>query len=191
MRIASRTAWLVAAVFVGGCVDGNRSPVAPETINVPVQIQSTVAGDTHSAASHEGVPENSRTHLSGDEEVPPRDTNAQGQAIFQLSKDGTELSYKLNIANIENVTQAHIHLAAAGVNGGIVVWLYPSAPPAHLIPGGSQGTLAEGVIKQASLVGSLAGRPLGVLLDAMRAGNTYVNVHTSQFPGGEIRGQID
>lgn len=68
---------------------------------------------------------NFRTHLSGDEEVQPVATRAQGQAIFQLSKDDSELSYKLIVANIENVLMAHIHLAPAGQNGGVVVWLYP------------------------------------------------------------------
>jgi hypothetical protein len=60
-----------------------------------------------------------------------------------------------------------------------------------LSPGRSQGTLGEGTITAASLVGGLLGQPLSALVDAMRAGNTYVNVHTLAFPPGEIRGQID
>jgi hypothetical protein len=129
-------------------------------------------------------------HLSGGEEVPPVDTKATGQAMFQLSPDGTELSFRLNVANIENVTQAHIHLAPAGENGGVVAWLYPDAPPQQLIPGRTQGTLAKGTITAGDLVGSFAGQGLDALVEAMEAGDTYVNVHTSQFPGGEIRGQI-
>jgi hypothetical protein len=129
-------------------------------------------------------------HLTGDEEVPPRDTRAQGNAIFKLSKDGTELEYKLIVANIENVTQAHIHLAPAGQNGWIVVWLYPEGPPAQLIPGRSSGPLGTGVITADDLVGPLAGGSLEDLTEALRAGNGYVNVHTSQFPPGEIRGQV-
>jgi hypothetical protein len=129
-------------------------------------------------------------HLSGGEEVPPVETLAQGQAIFQLSKDGTELHYKLIVANIENVAQAHIHLAPAGVNGPVVAWLYPEGPPAVLIEGRFSGVLAEGTITADSLVGPLAGESLDTLLDHMRDGNTYVNVHTSQNPPGEVRGQI-
>jgi hypothetical protein len=128
--------------------------------------------------------------LSGREEVPPVATRATGVATFKLSADGSELSYRLIAANIENVTQAHIHLGAAGVNGPVVVWLYPDGPPPQLIPGRFQGILAEGTITEENLVGMLAGQPLTALVDAMRAGNTYVNVHTSQFPPGEIRGQI-
>jgi hypothetical protein len=85
---------------------------------------------------------------------------------------------------------AHIHLAPAGANGSVVAWLYPSSPPAQLIPGRSNGILAEGVITAANLIGPLAGGSMEDLLEAMQAGNTYVNVHTVQFPGGEIRGQI-
>jgi hypothetical protein len=133
---------------------------------------------------------NYRAHLSGAEEVPVAESLAQGQAIFKLSKDGTELEYKLIVANIENVTMAHIHLAPAGVNGAVVAWLYPEGPPPQLIPGRTQGVLAEGTITAADLVGPLAGQPLSTLLDALESGNAYVNVHTSQYPGGEIRGQI-
>jgi hypothetical protein len=135
-------------------------------------------------------PRNFRAHLNGAQEVPPADTRAQGQAIFRLSKDGESLHYKLIVANIENVTMAHIHLAPAGVNGPVVAWLYPAGPPPQLIEGRFNGVLAEGVITAADLVGPLAGADLGDLVDEIVAGNTYVNVHTSQFPGGEVRGQI-
>ncbi len=133
---------------------------------------------------------NFNAHLSGGEEVPPVETLATGQAIFQLSKSGDELSYKLIVANIQDVTQSHIHLAPAGANGGVVAWLYPSEPPAVLIPGKFNGVLAEGTITAADLTGSLAGMDLSDLIAEIEAGNAYVNVHTSAYPGGEIRGQI-
>lgn len=132
---------------------------------------------------------NFRTHLSGEEAGV--ETLGQGQAIFQVSKDGDSIYYKLIVSNIENVTMAHIHLAPPGQDGPPVVWLYPSAPPPQLIPGRFQGVLAEGVITQANLVGPLAGQPFSALIEAIENGNTYVNVHTSQYPAGEIRGQID
>jgi heme A synthase len=127
---------------------------------------------------------------SGAEEVPPNDSLARGQTVFRLGADGDELHYRLIVANLDNVTMAHIHLAPAGVNGPVVAWLYPSAPPPQLIPGRTSGVLATGTITADDLVGPLAGQPLAALIDAMEAGNTYVNVHTSQFPPGEIRGQI-
>ncbi len=146
---------------------------------VPVVATPVAAADTNFVA-----------HLTGDEEVPPVASLAQGQAIFQLSKDGTEIEYRIIGANIENVLMAHIHLAPPGVNGPIVAWLYPSAPPAVLIPGKFNGVLAEGTITAASLVGPLAGHPLSDLVAAIEAGNTYANIHTVQHPGGKIRGQI-
>jgi len=134
---------------------------------------------------------NFRAHLSGDEEVADVETLAQGQFVLQLSKDGSELVFLLIVANIEDVLQAHIHLAPEGVNGPIVAWLYPSGPPPMLIPGRSDGILATGVILEEDLVGPLAGMSLDDLVAAMRAGLTYVNVHTLGFGGGEIRGQIE
>jgi hypothetical protein len=133
---------------------------------------------------------NYSVHATGSLEVPVNDSRAQGQAIFQVAKDGESIAYKLIVANIHNVTQAHIHQGPAGVNGPIVVWLYPAGPPAQLIPGRSQGILAQGTITAASLVGPLAGRPLEDLLADLNSGNAYVNVHTSQFPPGEIRGNF-
>jgi hypothetical protein len=128
--------------------------------------------------------------LSGAEEVPANDSLARGMAIFQLSEDGTSLSYSLAVANLHNLSQAHIHLAPAGANGGVVVWLYPAAPPAQLIPDRTSGILMTGTITDANLVGALAGQSVADLVAHIENGNAYVNVHTTRFPGGEIRGQI-
>lgn len=136
------------------------------------------------------TPRVSVAHLSGGEEVPPVDTRATGQAVFKLSGDGMSLDYRLIVANIENLSMAHIHLGAAGVNGPVVVWLYPSGLPPQPIEGRFSGVLATGTITADDLVGPLAGASLDDLLAEMRDGNTYVNVHTAQLPGGEVRGQI-
>jgi len=137
-------------------------------------------------------------HLSASGEVPSNESLAQGQAIFHLSADGTQLDYKLIAANTDNVVFAHIHLAPAGVNGPVVA--FPFGPAAA---GGGRfsGLLAEGTITEDDLIGPLAGQELTDLVDAMLAGNTYVNVHTNDgvapvgtgpgdLPAGEIRGQI-
>jgi hypothetical protein len=136
--------------------------------------------------------------LSGDEEVPPRDTRARGVAIFQLNDAGTELAYRLIVANIENVVASHIHIGVAGTNGPVVAFLYGNVPPGG---GRIQGVIAEGTITAVGLVGPLAGHSLADLITAIEAGNAYVNVHTNDgvdpsntgpgdFPGGEIRGQF-
>jgi hypothetical protein len=157
---------------------------------VLLALATALAAVAVPAVGAPAAPPVSVAHLSGGEEVAPVDTRATGQAVFRLSRDGESLAYRLIVANIENVTMAHIHLAPAGVNGPVVVWLYPDGPPPQLIEGRSSGVLATGTITADDLVGPLAGASLDDLLDAMRAGNTYVNVHTSQYPAGEVRGQI-
>jgi hypothetical protein len=145
---------------------------------------------------------NFRAHLNA--EGAGVESLAQGQAIFQFSMDGDELTYKLIVANIENLWMAHIHLAnEPGGNGPPVLWLYPDAPPppSASITGRSDGVQAEGNVTAADLVGPLAGKSLADLRAAMENGLTYVNVHTNDFvdlpnsgpgdfPGGEIRGNI-
>lgn len=179
--------------------------------SMPAAPGSIVGGTGSTAEKPSGVVRNWTVHLTGANEVPVRDTPAQGQAIFQLSADGTELSWRLISSNIDNVTQAHIHMNTAGsdpltTNGPIVFWLAGTGtPPSGQFPpgGGAQdGVLATGVGTSANLVGALAGQPLSALIAAMDAGRAYVNVHTradgvapdntgpGDFPGGEIRGQF-
>lgn len=158
---------------------------------------------TPSAASSTGVaspdrPTNFIAHLTGDNEIPANASLGQGQVLFQLNPAGTELSYRLISSNIENVVASHIHLGPVDDNGPVVQFLFGSVPPG----GGAQnGVLATGTIDGSALAGPLAGMGLGALIDAMVAGDTYVNVHTNDgvdptntgpgdIPGGEIRGQV-
>ena len=64
-----------------------------------------------------------RAILNGGNEVPPVRTNATGDAVFQLSADGTRLRFRLVIRNIAQVTQAHIHLGRRGQNGPVVAFI--------------------------------------------------------------------
>lgn len=148
--------------------------------------------------------QNFDTHLSGRTENPPRDTQAQGQALFHLSDDGQSMEYKLIVANIDNAFMAHIHIAPEGVNGPIAVWLYPSTTPnvtAPLGQGRLDGVIAEGVFTAANFTGPLSGHPMSDLVSQIEDGTAYVNVHTNDgvdgtntgpgdFPGGEIRAQL-
>jgi hypothetical protein len=134
------------------------------------------------------------TPLKGREEVPPVDTQATGLAKFQLSKDGTELDYKLIASNIEGVTQAHIHCGAPGVNGPVVIFLFGFDP----VGVDSNGILAQGTLTAAGLIPlpDTPECPGGIadfedLIDRIASGGAYANVHTLVNPGGEIRGHID
>jgi hypothetical protein len=136
------------------------------------------------------APQSFSTQMSGDEEVPAVTTSASGSATFTVSEDGSSINFEVTVDNLYDTTMAHIHLGAAGVNGPVVVWLYPESPPAVPIPGPTTGVLSSGTITAANLVGELEGEDLSALIDAMLAGDTYVNVHTDANPGGGIRGQI-
>jgi hypothetical protein len=155
---------------------------------------------TAAASASASVPEakNFVAHLVGANEVPPRDTRAEGELKLQLSPDGQSLEYRIIASNIDNVFASHIHIAPPGVTGSIVVFLFGTVPAGG---GRTDGVLAAGTITAANLTGPLAGHPFSDLVAAIRAGKAYGNVHTNDgvpppntgpgdFPGGEIRGQI-
>jgi hypothetical protein len=115
---------------------------------------------------------------------------ASGKATFDVNKDGTAIRYKVTASKIENAMMSHIHLGPPGMEGPVIVWLYPPGPPPKTIDGVFEGTLAEGTIKAENLQGELKGKKLGALIEKMEAGETYANIHTKAKPGGEVRGQI-
>ncbi len=140
-----------------------------------------------------------RARLTGFEEVPALSTAGSGRFSAELSADGLTLSWTLTYADLEGnageggaVTGAHVHLGQRGVAGGVALHLCGGgggteacpAPPATL----TGAATADDVVGPAGQ--GLAAGQLGELVAAMRAGVTYVNVHTTQFPGGEIRGQL-
>ena len=124
--------------------------------------------------------------LSGNEEVPPVQTDAKGSAEF-TAPHFDNIGYSVNVSNIDKVTMAHIHSGKIGENGPIVVTLFktetPSTEPIS-------GNLVSGNITNAKLEGPMAGKTLIDLTKSMELGETYVNVHTEEHPNGEIRGQI-
>lgn len=143
-------------------------------------------------------PTSFRAVLSGADEVPPRDTLARGVATFRFAPDGTELGFRLVVANIQNVVAAHIHCGAPGVNGPVGVTLFSGAAPGG---GRTDGILAEGTVTSPDPGNACGWTTLAAVMTAIETGNTYVNVHTNDgvdpantgpgdFPGGEIRGQI-
>ena len=131
-------------------------------------------------------PKSPNAHLSGSNEVPPVETAAQGEVQFRANADGSELSFKLIVANIENVVAAHIHSGEPGVNGPVVVLLFGGPTTS----GRTEGVLAEGTITAGDLTGPLAGMTIADLRDLINSGGAYVNVHSDAHPGGEIRGQL-
>jgi hypothetical protein len=137
--------------------------------------------------------------LIGYEEPPSLSTPATGEFDARLDRDDQEISWRLSYGGFEAgtaVTQAHIHLGQRSVNGGISVFLCTN------LGNGPAGTQAcppfpatiSGTIRPADVIGptaqGIAPGEFAELVRAIRAGVTYVNVHTTRFPNGEIRDQI-
>src|SRR2546428_317299 len=100
--------------------------------------------------------------LAGINERPtPRDTQARGVAIFELSADGESMHYKVIAANINNVIMAHIHLGDANTAGPVIVWLYPIGGPPPAAPGGGRlyRIPAPGGFRPTKIAGPRAGDP--------------------------------
>ncbi len=133
--------------------------------------------------------------LSGANEVPPVATPATGTAILSVS--GQQITYTVNVTNLQNALVAHIHIAPTGENGPVRLNLCGTGDPQPACTSGT-GVLATGTN------GTTVGTPpitFDSLLSAMRTGGAYVNVHTNVTgctpgnpgcnPGGEIRGQVE
>ena len=158
-------------------------------------VAALAFGAVSSAASAQ--PTTFRAVISGGDEVPPRDTGARGVATFRLDGAGTELGFRLVVANIENVFAAHIHCGVVGVSGPIGVTLFMGDPGG----GRTDGVLAAGNVTAPDPGNGCGWADLDAVVAALESGNAYVNVHTNDgvdppntgpgdFPGGEIRGQV-
>jgi CHRD domain len=149
--------------------------------------------------------EKEKNHLSarlnGLQEVatPTAITNGTGTFTATLNDDST-LTYTLTYANLSSkVLQSHIHIGATKISGGVSIFLcsnLPSPPPGTpACPDDAthSGTVSR-TVSAADVIGPAAqGVGAGDFADVVRAiasHVTYANVHTSNFPAGEIRGQI-
>jgi hypothetical protein len=121
-------------------------------------------------------------HLNGDSQVPPLDSQAQGQFVGRTTATGFQ--YKLIVANISNVVAAHLHCAPAGQNGPVGVTLFSGAPVSR------SGILAQGPILMPDSSNGCGWATIEDMVDATDAGEVYVNVHTLTHLPGEIRGQL-
>jgi hypothetical protein len=140
-----------------------------------------------------------RADLRGVHEVPTLSTGARGSFFAVLSEDETEIRYRLDYSGLEGtVTQAHIHLGANHTSGGISIWLCGTAAlpgPMGTPPcGTSEAAEVMGTLTATGVIGpttqGIAPGEFSELVKAIKAGVTYANVHSTLFPGGEIRGQI-
>jgi hypothetical protein len=139
--------------------------------------------------------------LTGYEEVPALSTPGTGELRAWVNRSGQQIRYRLSYEDLESpATQAHIHFENATNNGPVVVFLCTNlanapagtSPPACPADGGAvSGSLGPADVGAGAEAQGLAAGEFGELVDAIRAGATYVNVHTTGRPTGEIRAQIE
>jgi len=130
--------------------------------------------------------------LDGYQEVPSHYTSGWGIANIWIAGDGSSITYELWYVNLEaDASMAHIHLGIEGTSGGVIAWLCggggkPACP--------ARAGTVRGIITAADIVGpsdqGIGQGQLEKAIQAIRAGAAYVNVHTSKYPAGEIRGQL-
>jgi hypothetical protein len=136
--------------------------------------------------------------LVGYQENPDISTVATGSFHVTLDDTAQTLSYELSFSGLEGtVQQAHIHFGKRALNGGITVWLCgtatspgPTGTPTCPQSGMVTRTVGVGDILAPGTQGIEAGN-FAELVAALRAGHTYANVHSTKWPGGEIRAQIN
>ena len=135
--------------------------------------------------------------LDSYQEPPAISSVGSGTFSAELSSTETAIRYRLQYSGLEgNVAQSHIHLGQALVNGGISVFLCTNlgnGPPGTQLCPASPATIT-GTITAANVIGptgqGIAAGEFAELVKALKAGVTYVNVHSDKFPGGEIRAQL-
>src|SRR6185436_14756826 len=108
-----------------------------------------------------------KVDLTGAQEVPPANTQGAGSGSFRVASDGA-ISGSVTTTGVQG-TMAHIHQAAKGQNGPVIVPLTKNGDT-YSVPEGKKLTQAQ--------------------MDALKAGNLYVNVHSDKNKGGEIRAQL-
>ncbi|HJR85328.1 MAG TPA: CHRD domain-containing protein [Nitrososphaeraceae archaeon] len=121
--------------------------------------------------------------LTGKEEVPPNESPSSGFAWVKTTND--EIRYKVNVTDMDKVNAAHIHLAEAGKNGPVALTLFMGGPTEQV-----NGTVGEANVTASNMEGPMKGKDVTDLVAAIKNGTMYVNVHTTDFPNGEIRGQL-
>ena len=162
---------------------------------VPVVLAGTfaVAGDS-------GKSQFKADTLTGYQEAASQPISTTGTGSFEASLNGAgdEISYTLTYSDLEGVanngivTQAHIHFGQRGINGGVIAFLCggTTKPACPASPATVTGTITAADIIGPAGQGIEAGS-FDEAVRALRAGMVYANVHTTRWPTGEVRGQVN
>jgi hypothetical protein len=166
-------------------------------IALAVAIAGVLGVGTVAMASDGG--DDQRERLTGYEEVPAISTPGVGEFRASISRSSDEIRYRLTFSGLEsNATQAHIHFENRTNNGNIVVFLCtnlgngPAGTQACPAAGGTiSGTITPADITAGADAQGIAAGEFDEFVRAIRAGATYVNVHSVNRPAGEVRAQLD
>ncbi len=135
-----------------------------------------------------------KARLHAFNEVPAISSTGSGEFRATIHEDSVD--WELSYEGLEGTvtTAAHIHLGQKDVNGGVSVFFCggPTTDPCTPGSGSFRGTFTVADVVGPTAQGIAPGEPsaLSELIAAIRAGQTYVNVHTNKHPGAEIRGQV-
>jgi hypothetical protein len=177
---------------------GGRMPRNRFTVLVGAVAALVLVGASLAVANDHGGRKNVKgdSGLIGYNEVPPISTTAKGSFKARIDSVAKTISYELRYENLSSTALfAHIHFGQRGVNGGVSAFLCGGGgKPACPATGGT----VTGTITAADVVNTVAGGvqqgiaagEFDELVKAIRAGRTYANVHSTNWPGGEIRAQL-
>ncbi|GAJ99717.1 CHRD domain-containing protein [Geomicrobium sp. JCM 19055] len=133
------------------------------------------------SADHEG--REFLVELSPENEVMNVESDAMGTAHFEVSDDGDTLDYWIHAEYLEGATAGHLHSGSADEDGPVELFLFHNDEPMDY-----NGDIASGTLHADDLVGDLSWEEFSM---ALVAGDVYANIHTEDYPDGELRGQLD
>jgi hypothetical protein len=162
-------------------------------------IPVVLAATTYAVAGDGGKGRFKSDTLTGYQETTgPGPISTTGTGSFEARLDGDVITFRLTYSNLDNltpggvVTQAHIHFGQRSVAGGVIAFLCGGGgkPACPASPATVTGTIAPADVIGPAGQGVEAGS-FDEAVRAIRAGAVYANVHTTRWPGGEIRGQVN
>jgi len=161
-----------------------------KTKDISIWAITALAASLLAAPAADARTERFSARLSGAEEVPP--INTAGEGAFRMTIRDT-ITFSLSFSDLSSpLMAAHLHFAPTKVSGGVMIWVCGGGgQPA--CPAATEGEIT-GTITAANVTGpvaqGIAAGDLDSALEAVRDGLSYVNLHTANFGGGEIRGQV-
>ncbi len=158
---------------------------------MPALLAGTIIATSQFAAADDSevYKQTFQAQLKGSEEVPAVATTSSGDATFQVRQDERQVDYVVRGSNIQGAVMGHVHCGAKGQNGPVIIPLFESSPT------DINGVLAEGSLSTEDILPAAANcspniQTMPQFVQAMREGKLYVNVHTTKFPNGVVRGQL-